>query len=429
MSAVGPSAQAAEPATGPRDLFHAAGIDQSQFDRLVDGRPWDSGEEEILLKILFRVHRSFPPATLQRWCRGRVDVGRLSDAADDLRGEIFRLRGRVTAVRACLVDPEAAVRFGLESYYRCEMTLDDDRRPVVLLARTVPQRWKLDEPIDEPAGAMGFFLKLAGDDAAHPLPVFAVERVAWYPSTALGRLGMDVGLLDEVRPGRLSGRDRECFYQMLAAVGRAKPGALARQSRELLAESGQQRVSVVPLFNQPQTQLGRLVTLTGTTRHVIKVRVDDEDIVQRLGIDHYYQLALFTEDSQSNPLIFCVRSLPRGMPQGEGSGFAERVTVSGFFLKRWTYRVPAQQRASGGETERQLAPLLIGRRPVWHAPEPPSRNSLYGAVGGGLFILAILVVWLVVWRVGRNDRKFDARIRADRLEINESLSPEQPDAD
>src|SRR6185437_982655 len=176
-------------------------------------------------------------------------------------------------------------------------------------------------------GVQGLFVRLDGDDPASP--VLVARRVSWYPNSILGDLDMDMGLFDELstRPD-LTGHDRECFYQLLAAVGRT-------QTRQLLRAVPQDahNAKVEPLFNQPKTQRGRLVELTGTARRAVPCLVEDRDIVARFGIDHYYEVDIFTADSQDNPLTFCVRELPKGFPTGDN--ISEPVSIAGFFLKKW----------------------------------------------------------------------------------------------
>lgn len=434
-----PSADSEKPPviSGPRDLFDLQGIDQSHFDLLTDGTPWQEGENETLLKIMYRLHRNFRPMDVESWCLGEARPAELARDPDAHRGEIFRLAGRVVSLEVCRPVPEVAERFELDAYYRCGFLLGEEAHHVVLCTQTIPDAWRAQPPTGARAGALGVFLKLAGDDPARPSPVFVASRVAWYPNNRLGDLGFDWGLFDDLRPRaaaedelsptegpkpgdpedyRLTGRNRECFYQMLAAVGRTGPGELRAEAAERLARAGGERFSVAPLFNEPGKQHGQLVVLSGTAREVVPVRVGDADVAARFGIDRYYQVFLFTEDSRSergvpgrNPLVFCVRELPEGMPRGEGPGFGEHVTVAGFFFNRWAYR----NRRSGDDVaareEWQLAPLLIGRDLVWHAPKKPASNPYIGAIAGVLFVLVLFGVWLALWRYGRGDRRFHER--------------------
>jgi hypothetical protein len=380
---------------------------------LIDGRSWHVDENEILLEILYRIQRDFPWGDIENWSSGKFSLAQVTGDPDAHRGEIFEIAGRLRRVEVLRPPAEAASRLEIDRYFRCEILLDESSQPAIVFTDTVPKRWKIGEALDEPVGALGFFLKLAGDDAQRPLPVFVARRVAWYPRTSLGRLGMDVGLLDgALETPRLAAEDRECFYQLLAAVGRAEPGRLLAEAREELRREGKERFSVEPLFLEPEESQGRLVALSGTARRVTQVRVEEEDVVARFGIDHYYQLYVFTEDSQQNPLVFCVRELPRGMPMGDGPRFAEPVTVAGFFLKTWAYRIHEPRDGTEPGRKWQPAPLLIGQTPVWRPQQVPSRNPFFGLAGGAVFLAVLLALWLVLWYLGRADRRFRKRMLA-----------------
>jgi hypothetical protein len=255
-------------------------------------------------------------------------------------------------------------------------------------------------------------------------------NIGWHPATPLGELGMDVGLLDDLTDKRhIAAEESEAFYQMLAAVGRAKPGQLHREAQAILRDAGEDYVrkdgkgfSVVPLFNRAAKQRGRLFELAGTARRVVRIRVSDPDIIARFGIDHYYEMAVYTDDSQNNPIMFCVRQLPKGMPIGDSAQFGEYVRVAGFFFKTWGYgaqrpvEMPEEMREH--TVQRQLAPLLIGREPVWYPTEKPADNTVANAIGGALFVLVLLGIWIALWRYSRGDKKFRE------MTIAKTLAPE-----
>ena len=236
--------------------------------------------------------------------------------------------------------------------------------------------------------------------------VFAAPRLAWYPDNLLGKLGMDFGLLDSPQARKpfnpRNPEDREAFYQLLAAVGRADPGQLLQAAEEDLPKTpaawrstdqqGQEQYSVVPLFNEPATQPGRLVELFGTARLIEEVHLDprlDADIIARFGLDHYYQVSLFTDDSQGNPVTFCIRELPEGMPYGNLPHYGETVRIAGFFFKTWSYGVPKMTDPAldpgDPKTHQQLSPLLIGRSLTWYPAPQPADNTPTNVVIGGLF--------------------------------------------
>ncbi len=407
--------------SGPRDLLRRYGIWESHIRQLVDGQPIHGDETETLLRVIPRI-RNFRRVDVERWAHQLQDPSDLAADSADSRGEIFRLDGRVTRVEVLSQPADVRDRFGLVQVYRYEFLLAGGQ-PAVVFAEKVPRPWHDGGPIDARGAALGMFLKLAGGVADRPTPVFAAGHVAWYPSTSLGDLDMDAGLLDEIDDGTpITARQRECFYQMLAAVGRAEPGQLLRQADGLLADApddvrhadGRQH-SVVPLFNDPSRQRGRLVALSGTARQVQRILVSDPEVVARFGFDHYYQMSILTDDSQGNPLTFCVRRLPPAMPTGSDPTYAERVRVAGFFLKRWAYRVEDPEATLdtrvAADSRRQLSPLLIGREPVWFPEPAPRRSTLAGTIAGVLFALAVLGLWLGWWRHAQREKRFRARAR------------------
>jgi hypothetical protein len=414
---------------GPRDLLQLYDIDKSHFDRLANGVAWQESEGELLYRILFRL-RDFRLMDIESWARPLPNAAQLAGKSEDAWGEFYRLQGRVASVQLCTPLPEVMDRFELKSYYRVEFLLGEDRQPAIVFTQTVPRAWMSGEPIDERAGAIGMFLKLAGDDA-QPTPVFVASRVAWYPENLLGDLGMDYGLFDDLKSEegtgqenpaaktkprrdvtamRLTNRTGECFYQMLAAVCRASPGELLRNAKETLKKEGKRGFSVVPLFNEADKHRGQLVMLSGTVRQVVPVRVSEEDLQVRFGIRQYYQLSLFTDDSQGNPLVFCVPSLPKGMPVPDDGRYAEQVTVAGFLFNTWAYR--RESGASEGAVRWQLAPLLLGQEPVWHPRPTRSTNLVASIVFGGVFVLALGGIGVALWLSQRGDKEFRERVFA-----------------
>jgi len=396
-----------------REFLRSCGIDDSHFDRLQDGRPINDDENETLMRIMFRM-RDFPATHVQRWAARDFDLAKIQAGPEANRGQMFSIRGRVTHVRLFKPLPEVAERFELPHYYQCELQLAGGA-PAIVLTETIPKAWEHDQAVDYRASAAAIFLKLAEAEPRPSRPVFLAPRLAWHPPTVLGELGMDVGLLDNLEDQKpLTGRDHETFYRVLAAVKRAKPRALLKAAREELKAAGQEAFSVVPLFNYPQTQRGRLVVLRGVARRVIKIAVDNPEEQARFGLDHYYELALFTDDSQGNPLVFCVPGIPQGMPTGQGAGFGEEVEVAGFFLKSWSYRAqPAEEAPEPrpGSVSRRLAPLLIGQEPVWHPLQKPAPNLLWQGVVGAVFAAAALTLWFVVWQYNRRDEEARRKFR------------------
>jgi hypothetical protein len=414
---------------GPEDLFELAGIGTEQLAKLSNGEPWQATGNDILRRMLYRIERDVRPADLESWSLGEADLEHLAGDPEAYRLQVFELRGRVVLAEPYRLSERQDDAGDFASIWRCRMLLGTDERPVDVFTAQLPRAWSVGEPIDEPAGALAFFLKTSKMDSGGPVAFFLADRLAWYPPTHLGQLGMDVALLDDVLveapPKRnadgsapdvnwtarqLTESDHESFYRMLKAVGSAEEGQLSRWAEQELAAEGKSSSSIVPLFNQPQTQQGHLVELTGVARRIIPVRVGETEVHDRFGIEQYYQVYLFTDDSQDNPIVFCLRELPEGLPEGDGADFGERLRVPGFFYKTWAY--PTFAVSPAGERQRQLAPLLIGKSAVWYPAQAPSGLSpTERLVGTSLLILILGVVWWIVRRFGRGDREFERRVR------------------
>ncbi len=438
----------------PRAMFQMLGVDDSYFERLTDGTPIDAAQRESLLRILFGLRR-FPLVDLERWA---LPYERMNSVIEhpDHRGMIFRLRGRVLAIEPLKPTADQSERYEIDVYYRCRLQLEPSGPAVDVYTDKVPNQWKKGAKPNAPAGALGILLKRTETSGDQSYLVFASPRLAWYPDNPLGRLGMDVGLLGAVEDKTASGldtpADREAFYQMLAAVGRAAPGELRSEAERNMQrtpakwlwknQQGEEQYSVAPLFNEPASQRGRLVELLGTARRVEEIRVTDADIVARFGIDHYYQVSLFTDDSQGNPVTFCLRELPIGMPYGNLPRYGEAVRIAGFFFTTWSYPVARAEAEKGdsphlceapfgpfrqmgavpffwlaeatgdAKMRRQLSPLLIGRSLAWYPTAKPASSNLPSIIIGILLLAATVVIWLMAWRSRLRQRKRLARTDA-----------------
>lgn len=410
----------------PHQLLELMGLDQSHFDRLTDGQPWIEGENELLLRLLFRMP-SFRALDIYRWAKPLPPMNELFQDPGAYRGRFFALRGRVLSIEPQRPLPEMAERFEFDVYYRCKLELAENKAMAVVFTRVVPDEWASGGPIDEQCGANGMFLKVGGPEANPNMPFFAARRLAWYPDTLLGKLGMDYGLFEDVEDRRsLTRRERDAFYRMLMVAGYTNPTQLMRRATQrAIEETGQKDSSVVPLFNEAPQQRGELFVLQGTARRVVKIRVEDPEIVERFGIDHYYEMAIYTDDSQGNPIFFCVRHLPEGMPTGDDPRFGEFVRVAGFFFKTWGYRPiaggPEVDDEGNRVVRRQLAPLLIGNQPVWYPAPKAERNPWIGAIAGGLFVLALVGIWIGVWRYSRSDKKFHEQTIVKTLQLDQEV--------
>jgi hypothetical protein len=297
----------------------------------------------------------------------------------------------------------------------------------------------------------GLFVQLLPANGGKPHVLLVAQQMAsqTFGRSVLATLGMDVGLLDGIRNHQqILASEREAFYQMLAAMDKVGARQLIRfaeqnlagiaqgweadlkaddPQRRLLAQevvrrAAEGRHSVAPLFNDPDRQVGQLLVVNGVARRIVRVDASaasgaggPNDVARRLGVDHYYEMEVFTDDSQNRPLVFCVRELPAGMPTG--GNLDEPVRVAGFFFKSWLYRTrdagATDDRAGEADAlgRRLIAPLVIGRGPVRIDLEQ-GEGHIAELVAGGLFVLALVGIWAVAWWFARGDRRFWQRTAA-----------------
>ena len=448
-----------------KNLMRLAGWNTERWDAFGDDRPLTDAEREELLPLLHRL-RSFDAASLDAWSRKASSPAELIANSQQYRGELIRLSGRVRRVAVRNLAANEAARFEMPSYYECEMDLDSGAQAIVFATR-VPKDWRLDESIDEPAVAAAVYLKRGplGDNNS-PSVWAAARHIAWLPTqvnepivsfgeSLLGEVGMDVGLLDSIRNHLpIRPEEREAFFAMLGAAGRGGANQLIRfaerdletvqqtwsrevssadksrsaLAREVVTRAQKGLYSVAPLFNDPDSQVGRLVSIEGIVRRVVRVEVGEtpdgkpSDVQGRFGIDHYFEMDVFTDDSQNRPIIVCVRELPVDFPTG--TGLTEPIRVAGFFFKSWHYFPHRAARTSAAEDAAAqidaarglISPLIIGRAPVVLSTEEKP-GTLTGPIGVGLFLIALASTWGLVWWYSREDRGFHERTLAPRFSL------------
>lgn len=240
-------------------------------------------------------------------------------------------------------------------------------------------------------------------------------------------------------------RQLKTLQQQQSAAGGSRHTELSGQISELktelrrmelrIARARQNQHELFPLLENPSDFEGKLLMFRGVARRITKVRVEDPDIVARFDIDHYFQIDATVElefdvtlkdpsdgDSAREmwtfPVTFCARRLPPGMPIGENVN--EEVRLTGFFFKKWSYELEKQDGQQ--KAERFSAPMLIGREPIWIRPPAGQENPYNGLIAGGLFLIALLGVWLGVWRLGRGDKKFKQQTIARTYALREGES-------
>lgn len=387
-------------------------------------------------------------------------------------GSLVRLRGKVTAVEQVKLSPEEQARLEQPAYYVCVIELNAGTKAKVLTLE-VPSLWLTANELRQPVSCEGIFIQQPlepSDSSASPWVV--APAIRWLPTkvdpplvnfgqAVLGGMGYDVSLLDKFADGKPLTRDESVpFYTTLAAMRETSPGQLIRAARgnrlpyakrwaaelkdktsprrrlaaAVLLQADKGQYAVAPLFNDADEQQGQLFNFVGTCRRAVRIDLSldrtgkPSRTPEVFGIDHYYELELFTEDSQNLPLVFCVLDLPAGFPTGEG--LRERVNIAGFFLKRWAYRTRQADADNEREVDtRRLAPLLIGAGPLWIPEEDAGASETQQLIAGGAFVAVLGLIAAALWWQNRRDREFEqttlARMQA--IDSGEKIEIDVPE--
>ncbi len=362
------------------------------------------------------------------WSETEVDWDQVGANPQPHIDRLLPVRGQLHRVKRIELDPEIATRFDLPCLFECELTLED--RPGTtgkLWLRQLPKPLQ-PEPsakppertLDEPVATIGLMI-----DCRDGSPRWIANQLQWYPQPDspliptpdwawLAKWGMDISGLTAVHDRKpLTADDRDPFYQMLSVMGRVPATAL----REAAQQSG-----AMELLQNPDQHRGRIYSVTGTARRIVRIEVDDPYIRQQMGVTHYFELELFDArarvrvpaqgDSKerafnSYPIVCCVRSLPAGVQTGDL--VREHMTVTGVFLKLWAYRSPFMESATAGRTDGkrplQVSPLLIGAQPRRVVVKTSSHWQTRSVVGLVLAILGAACSLLAVWLASADNRR------------------------
>ncbi|MGL6194210.1 MAG: hypothetical protein ACRC2T_05250 [Thermoguttaceae bacterium] len=350
------------------------------------------------------------------------------------------------------VSQENSKAYGFSDYYICQAEISKNRpkiadsansdsadfkklETVFCISAHVPAAFTVKGAQEQRIGFTGVALKTS------PIRIYVAPRIEWFPDTLLGKHGFDAGSLDAVpvlplselakkqkngekidlTPLRFTEKDQQPFYQMLSAATKIPKEIVNEKVESELKKSGSDQFDVIDLFNRPEKfrdpENENLARIAGNARRIDKILVEDEEVKQQFGIDHYYQVTLFTDDSQSNPLVFCIRDIPSGLPCGSEVGFNIPISLTGFFYKTWAFRKmgentsvtePGEETSEKSSGTWQFAPLLIGAKVDWftipsdpHENTPSAKLPLYTSA---VTFLALVFIWIIIRRRYRRNK-------------------------
>ncbi len=452
------------PALAPADrlakILAIDNWDESRFAKFADGTEISLDEQFEMIRLAQRLD-SLDAELFKSWGMFDSLVDQQTGAlVGDRKGRLVRISGYAKSLSTIALKPADAERLNVEKVYLTTVGLPF-RNEAMVLSIDVPDAWPIDRDFDERVMLGGVLVKIALKDDRQ-VAVIVAPRLEWYPlkmalpttnygQGLLGCYDYDVAQLDVVsQRQRFTRRESAAFYAMLEVMNKPRlhklpyhanenlPVQAERWRRRLIALGGdtppkdaaakkewtlarvalmaarEGKYSVAPFFNEPEKHVGELVVLDGTVRRAVRIDLaggidgTGDPTASNFDVPYYYQLDLFTEDSQNYPVVFCVRELPEGFPTGEG--LSENVRIAGFFFKTWGYT--ARGGTAGEETtdaNLRNAPLFVGDGPMlFVAPEP---SFPWGAIAGGSIVAVIGLLWFVGWRWSQSDRAYERHIR------------------
>ena len=395
------------------EMLDRFGIGAATFSEVVDGQPIAGKEPALLAKTLYLLPR-LGRENVERWREAASDWDELAGQPAARRMEVFPIRGRARRAEQIAVPEEQALLYELQHYYRVSLQLGNSEHAADIFTRSIPKAWPLDAPLDEAVEADCFFIKVGESESANGSLLFAAERVRWLPDSlnpdlgvgpselALAKLGLDVGLWDQVREsnGRpLEAGDREAFYELLAALG--QPGASDLKA----GDTGRQELG--SLLQQPQDRQGESFAVEGVARRIRRIEVPDADVQTRFGIDHYFEIDLFLPLGDAKirlgegkgegpvfhntfPATLVARELPPGSDADEN--LHEQIRAVAVFFKIWTY----ESRYAGKFGQVQPAPLFVAFSPTI-VPSGTNSSWVMNAGIGSILCIGLSALALLVW--------------------------------
>ncbi len=423
-----------------RDILALIGLDPNKLSNFFITTDLTDSDWQLLSQLFARLSQ-YSSAELENWALPFAKVSRESV------GNLLDLNGTVLECSTIVVPAEHVPLLGLSEIYQCQVQLDE-AKVATLLATGVPNRWERETPISEPIACLAVLLRV--EDGKY---LFATNRVSWFPKAGIpsGQLllaenGMDAALWDAVKQyGEFvspeTSREAEAFYSCLAALEMIPAAQLSERislhldsqaKAQLLFEDKVKRQiadavieqaelglsSVVPLFLTSDRQIGELVRLEGIARRAVRIVNEVKSGEGRTGRPtDYYELELFTRDSQNLPIVCCISYLPKGFPLGDQ--IHELIRIEGVFFKSWSYR--SRKLVEGdGQTKHQqqrYTPIVLAGTVTWiqEAPTQPGWWGLAAGIGFLTFLAAAWVKFILHWRRDRRPRMTDEQIELPNL--------------
>jgi hypothetical protein len=153
--------EVANPATIPdvvpdtaRGMLLLGGVDDSHLFQILDNVSLAIDEQEVLLKILYRVQK-FNAVDVARWAKPSPPFATLAAEPAEHRAEMYIVEGRLHTIQTDEPPVEVMDRFRMRKYFVCHIQAGD--QPVVVVTSVLPKAWRDAKQLDEPVSVTGLF--------------------------------------------------------------------------------------------------------------------------------------------------------------------------------------------------------------------------------------------------------------------------------
>ena len=170
--------------------------------------------------------------------------------------------------------------------------------------------------------------------------------------------------------------------------------------------------SFVDLYREPAPYHGRLITLRGHIRKLIRVPADENPY----GIEDLYEAWLYDRDAQENPAVILTTSIDERLELSTDT-VTDHVYVSGYFFKNMGYEAQDVMR---------FAPVIIGQK-LEYQPRDGAGNWWGLNLGAQVRLLIGLAIAFIATRFGYRlwkRSRVDDRQREAVKELVDSQAPE-----
>ncbi len=457
-----------------REVLELAGVGPEVLTQLSDGPDYEDADWQTLFRVLKRLEqfRDFRVSSADPW---QIDGESRLGEIFDVEGHVVSVKKISLSEEVTKLHPHQAV-YGCRLRVATEegKRKRDVRILSTRIPKAWETQATFDEPVGVCGVLVSVssddqgLVFLSDHLAWYPTTGAPAGQIL------LARHGMDVALLDEVVHRRAFvrpeiSREGEAFYDALVAFGKADPrevfrlaaenvscvadawvarepelrreherlseklvGETDEAKRELLQKKirsvkrrrgiaaavvdrgSEELSSVAPLFLQPEQEVGQLVIFEGVARRAVRIAAPErsDPFAERPEIEAYYEIEVFTADSQNLPITFCVTELPAEFPTGDE--IRESVRIAGVFFKSWRYRSRSLANAEGGESAHQrvmTTPVVLGKTVVWLERASSTGSSRWAFWGGVAAVGVMALLWIAMVRLARRDRLARAAMR------------------